>query len=151
PIPRGKGFDGRTNLEEIVRYSNNLTYPLVVKPTDGSSGRGVITNIENQDALKEAVQFVRTTLGHENILVQEHVQGKEVRIYVLNKRVIAATNRMPANVIGDGRSTILKLIEKKNEARKQVPHLYSRPIKVDGEIRRKITEANYTLDTVLRK
>lgn len=151
PVPVGKKFIQESSLEDIVEFSKKLTYPLVVKPTDGSAGRGVIINLQNEKELIRAINFVRGKLQFNNIIVQEHVTGDEVRIYVLEDRVLAASNRVPANVVGDGQSTIVKLIEVKNIQRKLVPHLYHRPIRIDAELRGLIKDAGYSLDSVLEK
>lgn len=151
PIPSGKFFDKNSTVDDIIKDAEILGYPLVVKPTDGNSGKGVIANIENKKELKNAICHVREKLSFENLIVQQHVNGDEVRIYVLGDKVLAAANRLPANIIGDGQSSIVKLIEYKNEFRKQIPHLNYRPIKVDTEVRNLINDAGYTLDSILKK
>lgn len=151
PIPYGKTFNITATTEEILQYAQSLHYPLVVKPTDGLGGRGVVSNIKNETDLKKAISFVRDHLKFKNIIVQQFIKGDEIRIYVLNGKIIGAVNRVPANIIGDGSSTIIQLIQEKNEYRKKFPHLQYRPIRVDGEVRRCIKESGYTLDSILRK
>src|SRR5699024_6984927 len=41
PTPIGKEFPESASDEEIIAYANELGYPVVIKPTDGSFGRGV--------------------------------------------------------------------------------------------------------------
>lgn len=151
PIPSGKRFDNRSEINEMIDFASGLSFPLVVKPTNASSGKGVITNIKDLNSLKDAIVYVREKLLYDNIIIQEHIEGKEVRIYVLNDQVIAATNRLPANIVGDGKSTIVKLIEEKNKFRKQIPHLYYRPIKIDSQLKDLLHRKGYNLDSVLKK
>lgn len=151
PIPLGKRFSAKSTLEEMIEYTDELTYPLVVKPTDESSGRGVITNIEDEKQLKNSLIRLREDYNYQNIIIQEHVHGDEIRIYVLNDKVIAATNRLPANVIGDGKSTIAQIIERKNKQRKKVPHLYFRPIVIDSTLRKTVERQAFTLESILKK
>lgn len=151
PIPNGYRFDASHSIQKIIDASQSLKYPLVVKPVGESSGRGVITNIQTDDQLHEALEQLRIKLSFEEVLVQEHIMGDEVRIYVLDEEVIAAVKRIPANIIGDGVSTINQLIEKKNKMRKQVPHLHYRPIVIDASIQKLIQSQGYTLDSVLEK
>src|SRR5699024_10461822 len=47
PTPKGKAFTANTPDKEIITYANELGYPLVIKPTDGTGGSGVIENIAN--------------------------------------------------------------------------------------------------------
>lgn len=150
PIPQSKIFIEQESIEEITKQIKHLKYPLVIKPTDGSAGKGVITNIGTENQLIESINEVREKIS-ENIIVQEHVQGDEVRVYVLDNQVIAAAKRVPANVVGDGISTIMDLIIKKNELRKHVPHLYYRPINVNKALHERLNALGYTIDTVLEK
>lgn len=151
PIPKSKKFTIKDSPEKIVNSVKDLGYPLVVKPTDGDSGRGVIVNIKDKQSLISAINHVRLDLKYENLIVQQHIEGHEVRFYVLDQRVIAAAHRRPANVVGDGEKTIFELIEHTNEQRKNTPHLNFRPIRLDQEVRRSIESQNYTFDTVLDK
>lgn len=151
PVPRGSTFNEKNKEKEIVTYAKQLGYPLVVKPTDGSGGASVFANIKNEQGLIKAIKYIKEKQQYKEIIVQEHVTGDEVRVYVLNRKVLAAANRLPANVVGDGYQTIAQLIREKNELRKNVPHLFHRPIKMDLQVRQLIEQENYTLESVLPK
>ena len=49
-------------------------------------------------------------------LVQKQVHGRDYRIVVLDKEIISAYERIPLNVVGDGRSTIQQLLARKARA-----------------------------------
>lgn len=151
PIPKGKRFLKNIPLDKLVQYGDSLGYPVVVKPTDGLAGRGVIANIQSKDELKQAILFVRDTLNFNELIIQKHISGEEVRIYVLDGEVLAAVNRKPAHVVGDGQNSIAKLIRNTNKKRKLVPHIKYRPIKIDREVRQAIEQEGLTLDSVLDK
>lgn len=151
PVPKSKLFEFHHEEDQIIEAVKELRYPLVIKPTDGSSGKGVIVNIKDEQMLKEALKHVRETLNYKSIIVQEHVEGNELRFYVLNNQVLAVTNRRPANIVGDGHSTIFELIESTNEKRKYNPHIKHRPIRIDREVRGIVEKSGYTLDSVLEK
>src|SRR5699024_9106809 len=144
PIPLGSKFNSEAMDDDIIQYAKQIKFPLVLKPTNGSSGKGVISNIKNRTQLKEAIHFVRNRLGYQEVILEEYVIGEEVRVYVLDNHVLGAGNRRPANVVGDGVNTIETLIEQKNEERKQSPHLYFRPIKIDKDLKNILRQANYT-------
>lgn len=150
PIPLSATFGSESSNEEIIQFAKKTHYPLVIKPTNASSGKGVISNIKNETVLKEAIQYVRDVLGFDEIILQEYVDGDEVRIYVLKDKVLGATNRRPANVVGNGESTIKMLIDQKNKLRQAVPHLHFRPIKIDKEVKKLIHEKGYTIDSIPR-
>src|SRR5699024_3379424 len=70
PVPISKRFTDDESIEEILKQINKMTYPLVVKPTDGSAGKGVFTNIGTEEALIESINKVREKVSR-NIIVQE--------------------------------------------------------------------------------
>lgn len=148
PIPEGKIFNAEKSIEEIVEYSNLLGYPLVVKPTNSSGGNGVISNITNDEELKEALAYVRTELNLYSIIVERFIVGEDYRIYVLGDSIVGAVSRKPANVIGNGVDTIGQLIKAKDKERDKSPALYNHPIKIDGDTKSMLQLQGYTLDSV---
>src|SRR5699024_9857432 len=88
-------------------------------------------------------------LGHQDFIVEKHVNGSDYRIVVIGDEVIAAIQREPSSVFGDGRSTIGELLVNKNVARRRNPHLWARPAKYDDAARHELRKAGRTLDTVL--
>lgn len=151
PVPKGEKFDGSVNDEEIVEYADSIGYPVVLKPSGGKMGRGVIPNIKSESELKKSLTRVRGELGYKSVIVEEFVTGEEYRIYVIDGKVIGAMNRIPPNIIGDGTSTIRQLIKEKNKRRDNIPSVRGRPIKIDKETRKNIKQAGFTLDSVLPK
>lgn len=151
PIPLGREFDESSTDDDIMAYADEIKYPVVLKPTDGRAGRGVYAGITNPQELEYALKSVRDKLGYKNILLQQYVTGDEVRIYVLDGRVLAASNRKPANILGDGNSTVKELIARKNELRKKVPSLYFRPINIDKEVHTALKSKGHTLESIPKK
>lgn len=151
PVPKGQTFLENVSNEDIVNSLQNLSFPVVVKPVNGKAGKGVMANINTKEDLLLALHYVRDTLGYKDVIVQEFVQGEEVRVYVLDGKVLAAANRRPANIVGDGRHTIRELILIKNELRKIIPHLHFRPIKLDREVKQMIEKVGYTYESIPKK
>lgn len=87
----------------------------VVKPVTGSGGRDVTTHLTTaEDAAAAAAGILESG---RNVLVEEMVTGIDLRITVVDGRTVGATLRVPANVVGDGVSTIAALVEEKNALR----------------------------------
>ncbi|MHC0552916.1 ATP-binding protein [Salinicoccus sp. CNSTN-B1] len=63
--PQGEVFNKNDSDEEIQKYAEQLGYPLVLKPTDGTGGAGVIANIKNAEEIQQALQYVRVQLKNE--------------------------------------------------------------------------------------
>lgn len=152
PVPQGKKFSENTSNNEIIKYvSENINYPVVVKPSSGKMGRGVIANISDETELKNALNVVRNEFGYKSVIIEEFIPGEEYRIYVIDGKAIAAMNRIPANIIGNGKNTIKELIKIKNKLRKQIPSVRGRSIKIDQEVLRNLEKYNYTLDSIPEK
>ncbi len=110
-----KGFlihknDDQDHLEKIF---HDMKKPLVLKPSDGKHGDGVYLDINEK---KEYLSLTNKLMEkYEELSVEEMFQGTEYRVLATNKKVIGITQRIPANVTGDGRSTIKELIDEKNK------------------------------------
>ncbi|SFM27224.1 D-alanine-D-alanine ligase [Gracilibacillus orientalis] len=151
PVPAGEEFLEDTGEEAIIAYGEKIGYPLVLKPTNGSLGNGVITNIKNSSELKKAIHYVRGTLGYGDIIVEQYMPGEEYRVYVVEDKVVAAYNRLPANIIGDDEHTIEELIHLKNEQRRKNARLFSCLIDIDQETLEFIEGSGYQLDSIPKK
>ncbi len=149
--PPGKRFFPHTGDEEIVQFAMRLGFPLVIKPTFGSLGKGVVINIRDEAEFRESLAYVRSELGYEDLIVERFLEGVDVRIYVLGDNVLAATKRLPANIVGDGKSTIEQLIDEKNKQRRKNPYLSAKTkrITIDQELQAYIAKQNYTLQSIL--
>src|SRR5690625_307750 len=135
----------------IVQSIGHLCYPLVVKPVLGSLGKGVVTNIQSEKELLNSVAYVRKNFDYNYLLIEEHYTGEEYRVYVVADKVVAATKRVPANIVGDRKSCISELIERKNRARKENPYLLKKLIKVDDNLRTFLRNQDLTLESIPAK
>lgn len=150
PTPLGKEF--KLNEEkEILKYANEIGYPIVIKPVTGSMGRGVFSNIRSKEEFKDILKHYKTNLNYKRCLVEKHYNGKEYRVYVVGDEAVSAIYRVPANIIGDGKSSIIQLIEQKNKERKKNPYLASKPIKVDYEVEKKLEDQGLNVQSIPAK
>ena len=150
-VPEGRAFYEETNDGEIVEFAEQLGYPLVLKPTNQGKGKGVITNINNDEELEKSLQVVREELGFKDVILEKYIDGEEYRLYVVNDQVISGVYRKPPNVVGNGISTISALIKQKNEIRLNNPHIRKLPnpfIKVDEIAINYLKKTGYNLYSV---
>lgn len=150
-VPKGKTFGAEIKDEEIISYAEELGYPLVLKPSNSTLARGVIVNIKNSFFMKDALIEVRQKGNFSDVIVEQYIQGEEYRIYVLGSKVLGVYKRVPANITGDGKNTIEKLIEIKNKERKKNPHLHKRPIVMDDDMLRLLKEKGYDPNSIPEK
>lgn len=148
PVPKGKRFKSTISDDEIINYARSIGFPVVLKPTKGKQGVGVVTNIRDDNAFKQNLNYVRRDLKYKDVIVEEQVSGEDYRVYVVNGKTIGVVKRIPANIVGNGQNTIKELIDIKNQERENNPYLRKGLIEVDNEIRYYIKEHGYELDSV---
>ncbi|MFM6060542.1 MAG: cyanophycin synthetase, partial [Microcystis aeruginosa] len=82
---------------------------------DGNHGRGISIDIKNQQEAEEAYDLASAASKTRSVIVERYYKGSDHRILVINGKVAAVAERIPAHVVGDGRSTIEELIEITNQ------------------------------------
>jgi cyanophycin synthetase len=147
PVPRGAVIYYLDELEDAIEDVGG--YPIVIKPLDGNHGRGITINIDSwTDA--EAAYDVAQEISR-GVIVERYYRGSDHRVLVVNGDVVAVSERIPAHVVGDGRSTIEKLIEETNrDPRRGEGHanILTR-IEVDRNTWQLLDRQGYDLSTVL--
>lgn len=110
PVPKGEIIKTERGLIDAI---NSIGFPLVIKPINGNHGRGITANITNiEDAL---IAFEAAKNVSKSVIVERFIVGEDYRVLVINHKVVAAAKRTPARVIGDGKSSIEKLVEEVNK------------------------------------
>ena len=113
PIAEGKSFWFWQKKRAIEFGIQELGFPLVVKPRGGSIARHVTTNIRSKEALQEAID--KAVVYSPAFIVERFIAPAHVyRATVIDFDFVACVKQVPANVVGDGVSTIRALIDKKN-------------------------------------
>ncbi|OHA60876.1 MAG: hypothetical protein A2556_00540 [Candidatus Vogelbacteria bacterium RIFOXYD2_FULL_44_9] len=105
-----KAIRSKRNIDAAYRYAQKLGWPVIVKPNSSSQGVGV-TLVHNR---VEFYRIMRQIFKRDRVaLVQKPVRGRDYRVVVLDDEIISAYERIPLNVTGDGRTTIMGLLRKK--------------------------------------
>lgn len=122
PTPRGEVV---MSERQAVIAAEKLGGPVVVKPCDGNQGKGVSLNLTAPAAVAEAYRLARCYSSR--VMVEKYITGRHYRLLVVAGRMVAAARRLPAQVCGDGFSTIAQLVEKVNaDSRRGIGH--ARPL-----------------------
>lgn len=148
PVPQGRRFAPKTDKQIIIDYAKKIEFPIVVKPVAENAGKGVFPNILTVDELNSIIDHIREELGYEDILVEKHFYGTEYRILIVDGKIVGAVNRLPANIIGNGKNTIDELIIKKNKDKNNNPIISTKLIEKDREVLSNIASYGYTLGSV---
>ncbi|SDG00112.1 GNAT-family acetyltransferase TIGR03103 [Blastococcus aurantiacus] len=118
---------------------------VVVKPARGEQGRGITVGVQDEAGLKRAVDLALQFCP--DVLVEELVPGQDLRVLVIDRAVVAAAVRRPAEVIGDGRLPVTELIRSTSRRRERATGGESR-IPVDATTEEVVAEAGYAMDDV---
>lgn len=148
PVPKGYRIRDIDDLEDTLE---RVGYPAVIKPLDGNHGKGATVGIKNLDEAK--VAWDKAKEYSRWIIVEQQLTGSDFRALVVNNRLIAVAERVPAHVVGDGIHTIQELIDITNaDPRRGYGHEnVLTQIDVDSQTLRCIAKAGYTLESKLKK
>ncbi|HEX7009286.1 MAG TPA: hypothetical protein VF184_04855, partial [Phycisphaeraceae bacterium] len=119
---------------------------VVVKPARGEQGAGVSVDIRTPQEMASAIRQAVRHCG--TVILEQFVEGQDLRVIVINGEVVAAAVRKPPIIVGTGEHKIRELIEKYNRRRAAATGGESR-VPVDEETRRCVRTMGYELDDVL--
>lgn len=146
PVPYGQVV---ASVDQVEAAALRVGFPLVVKPVDAHQGKGATINVGTVEDARQA--FVAASEYSGRVIIEKYIRGNDYRLLVIGNKLVAAARRVPAHVVGDGHSTIKRLIKKINEdpLRGFGHEKMLTEIRVDGMTRRLLGQANYSLETVL--
>ena len=148
PVASGDICYDEEDLQETI---DDIGYPIVIKPLDGNHGKGASINVTNWEDAVEGLHYAKE--HSRRVIVEKFITGFDFRILVINNEVIAAAQRVPAHVIGNGTQTIQELIDETNkDPRRGYGHEnVLTEITIDRDSEELIEKGGYTLSTVLTK
>ena len=150
PMVEARDF-GPGEVDEAVAYASALGFPVVVKPASLWKGVGVTTMLESPEAVRGAITHALSLVSGEyaRFLVERQFEGgASYRFLVVGERVIGATRKVAAFVVGDGRASILELIERKNALRRASRFYGSRLIPTERALLARLVRSDRVLDHV---
>jgi GNAT-family acetyltransferase (TIGR03103 family) len=118
---------------------------VVVKPARGEQGAGVSVDVRSPGELADAVEAARRECT--DVVLEEYVEGQDLRVIVIGNEMVAAAVRRPPQVTGTGRHTVSELIEKYNRRRMAATGGKSK-VPEDEETKRCVRAAGHELDGV---
>jgi cyanophycin synthetase len=158
PTARWEILDSAEQIEDIW---DKYEKPVVIKPTGLTAGSGVSTGIDTIQKAKNAYRIAKEpTKKHigktwqQKIMIQEQVPGEDYRLLVIDGKLEVVTKRIPAFIVGDGKSTIKELIEETNrDPRRDTskPTHILKPIKIDPPLLRLLDDKGLTLESIPEK
>ena len=112
PVPNG---DIVISFEGARAVAREIGYPVAVKPVVGHKGIGVTADVRDSEELEFAFDRALKAISKDQpkqVIVEKSISGADFRLLCVDGRFVAATERRPASIIGDGRSTVNELIKR---------------------------------------
>ena len=122
---------------------------VVVKPTRGEQGKGITVGVTLDHGPDElAAALARAREQFPEVLIEQRVKGDDLRLVVIDGRVVAAALRKPPEIIGTGEHTVRDLIVAESRRRSAATGGESK-IPLDAITEATVVEAGWQLDDVL--
>ncbi|MBE9005350.1 cyanophycin synthetase [Fortiea sp. LEGE XX443] len=134
------------NIDAGFKFAKEeLGFPVIVKPINLSQGKFVAKVYNKTEYYQVAKKILRITPG---FIVERFYLGNDYRIVVIDDEVSAVYQRIPLCVLGDGKSTILELLQRKEQCciangRKKIIDFN------DFRIKRKLQRQKLKFDSVI--
>lgn len=109
PVPRGYQIVDEDEIETTVE---RLGFPVAVKPLDANHGKGITVGLKTLEAVQAAFPLAKKY--SRRVIIEQSLTGQDFRALVINNRLVAVAERIPAHVVGDGEHTVRELIEMTN-------------------------------------
>ncbi len=149
-VPLGVELDNSMNQRDKNELINEYVDKcVVVKPNSTNCGIG-ITVFDKPASFKDIKNAVEKAFKYDSrVIMEDYKKGKEYRFIVIDNKCVAVIQRRNASVVGDGKSTIEELIDKKNH---ETWHLIpERFIIIDKSLKTILSKQGYQLDSVPKK
>ncbi|MDF5713654.1 MAG: cyanophycin synthetase [Rhizonema sp. NSF051] len=151
PVPNG---DIVVSEREAFEVAREIGYPVAVKPVAGHKGIGVTAEVRDGAELELAFDRAVNAIPENEptrVIVEKSISGADFRLLCVNGKFVAATERRPAWIVGDGHSTINELIRKENRtpARLDTPTSAMSKIQCDEAMEQYLTQQRLSLDSVI--
>ncbi|WP_443945696.1 cyanophycin synthetase [Pedobacter sp. AW1-32] len=137
-----------SNVEDLETSVQKVGFPLVFKPLDGNHGKGATINVKTLEESYSAFEYAKSY--SRRVIIEKFITGYDFRVLVINNKMVAAAQRNPAHVKGNGVNTIQELIDLENEdPRRGYGHEnVLTEISVDRDTLDLLAKLEYTLDSV---
>ncbi|MDM0450019.1 bifunctional glutamate--cysteine ligase GshA/glutathione synthetase GshB [Clostridium perfringens] len=112
-VPKGKDYDNIDEAKKDFRLFKDEKIVIKPKSTNFGLGISIFPGEYSREDYDKAVEIAFRE--DSSIIIEEFMTGKEYRFLVIGEEVVGILHREPANVIGNGESTIEELVFEKNK------------------------------------
>lgn len=149
-LPVARGGKVQNSLDLLLK-AESIDYPVVLKPRYGNQGKGVFVNIKNEKELLNAYNLL--SKNYSDLMIERYVKGRDFRVCIVDGEVIAVAERIPPYIIGDGKSTVRRLIQllNKDERRGKGHEKPLTKVKIDEALIEHIGKFGYDINSIIPK
>jgi cyanophycin synthetase len=145
PVPKQELVQSEA---QAIRAAKRIGFPVVTKPYNGNHGRGISVRLSDDQEVAHGYAVAREHAR--SVIVETFLEGDDHRLLVVNGNLVAATRRTPGHIVGDGKHTVLQLIEIVNQdPRRGVGHekVLTR-LELDAQAEKMLEHAGMKSDSV---
>jgi cyanophycin synthetase len=141
PSPQSYRFNKIEDLDKRVQFDREF----ICKPEVGTNGVGVVFDIQN---IEDVSHYLKNQDKEQKYyLLEEYVEGNDLRIQIIRGEIVAACVRKPAFILGDGITSVNNLIRiRRDQIKNQNP---ANSLTVDEESNNLIHDSGYSLHSIL--
>jgi cyanophycin synthetase len=146
PIPGGREV---SSADDAWEAAEDIGLPVCIKPVDGNHGRGVFIDVKTREEVEKA--YAVAVDEGSGVLVERSIPGTEHRLLVVGNQLVAANRGDMITVTGDGKSTILELIDSQIniDPRRGPTELHPLSnIRIDSAARMELERQGLTADSI---
>lgn len=142
PVARGRAC---FRYAQALKTFREIGGPTIVKPHIGSRGRHTTIHIDTPERLRDAFYSAKKLSPW--VVVEEELSGRVFRILLIRGKVAAIVRREEPHIIGDGKTTIKKLVEKENKNPAREGPIFHK-LRADSETEQELARQGLHLDSV---
>lgn len=133
-----------SDVAELTAFYEQHHGDILLKPLASTVGKGVHGTLPSLQAALAAYETIKKDFSY--VLAEKKIRGKEYRVLVFEGRIIAVAEYLPPTLVGNGKDTILTLIESHNRSLTPASGRY--PIPIKPELAHILSEQDLSLSMV---
>ncbi|AMB99755.1 glutamate--cysteine ligase [Aerococcus urinaehominis] len=114
PVPHSDAYQSLEAAKAAIALYEDR--PIVVKPKSTNMGIGISVFKQGARADQLLPALEEAFKEDTSVMLEDYLPGTEYRFFVLDGKCLAVLLRIPANVVGDGQSSVRQLVAEKNQS-----------------------------------